>query len=147
MERYAATCQVALRCDKITAVGPQREMEHSGRLTRHRRIHVIPSRGKKRKGGLVPCHENWNAFPHSLVAAFKPKNLDVPVCRTFNIPDGECDVIESFQFKHGAQLNCGSILEKARFGGACRSGAGMILVLREIDLAKTRARRCVSTHA
>src|SRR6267378_7018004 len=110
-----------LRCDKILAGSPQREMEDTVRLARQRRICVITSGGKKRNSRLTPCHENRNAFPHSMVAAFEPKDIDVPVCRTFNIPDGERDVIESFQFKHCGQSNCRSVLEKAKFSGARRS--------------------------
>ena len=48
-----------------------------------------------------------------MVAAFESKDFDVPVCRTFNIPDGERDMIESFQFKHCGQSSWRSVLEKA----------------------------------
>src|SRR5437016_4705900 len=90
-------------------------MEHaSARTRRWRTLNTFPGR-KKRKGRLTPCYENRNTIPHSRVAPFEPEDIDVPVCRTFNIADGERDVIESLQFKHFLQLNCRSALKKAKF--------------------------------
>ena len=122
-------------------------MEHAVRFTRRRRTCVSTSGGKKRNGRLITRDENRNAFPHSVVAVFEPEDIDVPICRTFNILDRERDVIESFQLKHYGQSNCSSLLKKAKFSGARHSIARTIPVPREIDLAKARARSCVRTHA
>ena len=65
---------------------------------------------KKRKGGFTPCYEDRNTFPHSWVTPFEPEDIDVPGCRTFNILDGERDMIESLQFEHLFQLSRTSIL-------------------------------------
>jgi hypothetical protein len=81
---------------------------------------VITSGGKKRYGRLIPRHENRNALPTFRGSGFEPKNIDVPICRTFNVPDGERDVIESFQFKHCGQSNGRGVLKKAKFRGARR---------------------------
>jgi hypothetical protein len=151
MESYPATFQIALRCDKILAIGAQREMEHASARTRRWRTLMTFSGRKKRKGRLTPCYENRNTFPHSRVASFEPEDIDIPVCRTSNILDGERDVIESLQFKHFLQLNYRSGFKKAKFRGDRwswdRSIAGTLPMTGEIDLAKMRARRCVSTHA
>jgi hypothetical protein len=104
VESYPASRQFALRRDEIPAVRTQGEMKHTSPPTGPRWIFLIGFGGKKREGRLVPCHKNRNAFPHSLEAALKPENFDVPVGRTFDVPDRERDVIESFQFKHYRSL-------------------------------------------
>lgn len=147
MEGYAAICQVVLCCEKILAVSPQREMEHAVPLTRQRRTCPITSSWKKRKGRLPPCHENRNTFPHSIVAAFEPQDIDVPLCGTLNVPDGKRDVIESFQFKHAVSKIAEAILRKRKLAGVCRTASGRFLGLCEIGLAKMWVRRCVSTRA
>jgi hypothetical protein len=88
-------------------------MEHAAPLPRQRPVCLIVFRGKKRNGCLIPGHENRNPAPHSMVTAFETKDIDVPVCRTFNIPHRERDMIESFQFKHFDQSISKGVLEKA----------------------------------
>src|ERR1700731_3358078 len=88
-------------------------MEHAAPLPSLRCVCLIVFRGKKRNRCLIPGHENRSPAPHSMVTAFETKDIDVPVCRTFNIPHSERDMIESFQFKHFDQSIWKGVLEKA----------------------------------
>jgi hypothetical protein len=102
MKSNPATCQGALGCHKVLTIGSHGEVEHAYRFARER-IRLIASGGKKRESSLIACDKHWNALPHSLKAAFKTKDLDVPIGRAFNIPNSQRHVIESFQLKHCGQ--------------------------------------------
>lgn len=121
MDSDAATGQVIPGRDKILAAGPQCEMENRVRPRRRRRICAIGSCGKQGNGCLAPRYEDGHAAPHSGKTALESKDIDVPVGRAFNVPNGECNVIESLNFKHANESRRSWVLEKAK----CRGVRGM----------------------
>ena len=100
LEWDGAFLQLILRTREIFAIGPKSEMQRSHRGTISRSRSDFFGCRKQRDSGISVANEDGNSIPLVFVEAFKAEDLGVPLGRAWDVPDGQCNMIESVNFKH-----------------------------------------------
>jgi len=90
--------QLPLRGVEIVAIRTKRQMKHSNFAVCGRfRLRVGREQGEP---GVAFPDKSWHPIPHAIVKPLEPKDVDVPLGRSFDVAHAHCYMVNAFEF-HG----------------------------------------------